>query len=237
MYEGKSILAIIPARGGSKGIPRKNIKSLAGKPMIAWSIEAGKKSKYIDRIIVSTEDEEIRDISLDYGADVPFLRPKELAQDNTSSVDTIVDAIMKLKDIDKLEYDFILLLQPTSPLRNENQIDESIELLINNLDKFNALISVTELEHPVFWNRTVDDSGRLKSFMEYDKSKNYRRQDFMKTYRLNGAIYLIKTDEFLKCRSFETKDTLSYVMDRKSSIDVDCIEDLELAEYYMASMR
>lgn len=234
MYEGKSILAIIPARGGSKGIPRKNIKTLAGKPLIAWSIEAGKKSKYIDRIIVSTEDKEIRDISLIYGAEVPFLRPKELAQDNTSSVDTIVDVIMKLKDIEKLEYDFILLLQPTSPLRNEKHIDESIDLLISNLDKYNALISVTELEHPVYWNRNIDDSQRLRNFMEYDKNKNYRRQDFMKTYRLNGAIYLIKTDAFLNYKNFETKDTLAYIMNRKSSIDIDCIDDLELAEYYMS---
>lgn len=235
MYRGKNILAIIPARGGSKGIPRKNIKSLAGKPLIAWSIEAGKKSKYIDRIIVSTEDEEIREISLEYGAEVPFLRPKELAQDNTSSVDTIVDVIMKLKDIEKVEYDFVLLLQPTSPLRNEQHIDESIDLLISNLDKYNALISVTELEHPVYWNRSIDDTGRLRNFMEYDKSKNYRRQDFTKTFRLNGAIYLIKTDAFLNYRSFETKDTLAYVMSRKSSIDIDCIEDLDLAEYYMGS--
>lgn len=234
MYEGKSILAIIPARGGSKGIPRKNIKTLAGKPLIAWSIEAGKKSKYIDRIIVSTEDKEIRDISLVYGAEVPFLRPKELAQDNTSSVDTIVDVIMKLKDIEKLEYDFVLLLQPTSPLRNEKHIDESIDLLISNLDKYNALISVTELEHPVYWNRNIDDSQRLRNFMEYDKNKNYRRQDFMKTYRLNGAIYLIKTDAFLNYKNFETKDTLAYIMNRKSSIDIDCIDDLELAEYYMS---
>lgn len=234
MYEGKSILAIIPARGGSKGIPRKNIKTLDGKPLIAWSIEAGKKSKYIDRIIVSTEDKEIRDISLVYGAEVPFLRPKELAQDNTSSVDTIVDVIMKLKDIEKLEYDFILLLQPTSPLRNEKHIDESIDLLISNLDKYNALISVTELEHPVYWNRNIDDSQRLRNFMEYDKNKNYRRQDFMKTYRLNGAIYLIKTDAFLNYKNFETKDTLAYIMNRKSSIDIDCIDDLELAEYYMS---
>lgn len=233
MYEGKSILAIIPARGGSKGIPRKNIKSLAGKPLIAWSIESGRESKYIDRIIVSTEDEEIRDISLDYGAEVPFLRPKELAQDNTSSVDTIVDVIMKIKDIENLEYDFILLLQPTSPLREVKHIDESIELLINNSDKYDAVISVTELEHPVFWNRKIDDSKRLINFMEYDKSKKYRRQDFKKTFRLNGAIYLIKVDVFLNCMSFETKSTLAYEMDRKSSIDIDCIEDMELAEYYM----
>lgn len=237
MYKGKRILAIIPARGGSKGIPRKNIINVAGKPLIAWSIEAGKKSKYIDRILVSTEDEEIRKISMDYGAEVPFLRPMELAQDNTSSVDTIVDVIMKLRNIDSSEYDYILLLQPTSPLRNENQIDESIDMLMNNIDKYDSLISVTELEHPVYWNRLIDDSGKLNSFMEYDKNKNYRRQDFSKTYRLNGAIYIIKTDKFLSGRSFETKDTLAYVMDRRTSIDIDCMEDLELAEYYLSSKQ
>lgn len=235
MYKGKSILAIVPARGQSKGIPRKNIKILVGKPMIAWSIEAAINSKYIDRIVVSTDDEEIKQISLKYGAEVPFLRPEELARDNTQSSDAIFFTVERLKSIENEKYDFILLLQPTSPLRTEIHIDESIEKLIDNSNNFDALISITELEHPIYWNRTIDRNNVLKNYIEYDKDKKYRRQDFEKLYRLNGCIYLINTETFLRYKSFETENTLAYVMERKVSIDVDDIVDFELAEYYLKS--
>lgn len=233
MYDKKSILAIIPARGGSKGVPRKNIKILAGKPMIVWSIEAAKRSKYIDRIIVSTEDEEIRDISIKNGAEIPFVRPKELARDDTSSVDVILYALNKIIEDEKKEYDFILLLQPTSPLRTEKHIDEAIENFMRNFDEFNSLISITELEHPIYWNRSIGNNNKLEKIIEYDKSQNYRRQDFEGLYRLNGAIYIIKTDAFLKYKNFETENTMVFVMDRRSSIDIDCIDDFELAEFYL----
>jgi CMP-N-acetylneuraminic acid synthetase len=233
MYNGKSILAIILARGGSKGVPRKNIKLLSGKPMIAWSIYAARSSKYIDRTIVSTEDQEIRDISVNYGAEIPFMRPQELAKDDTPSVDPILYTLKKLSYEKNRKYDFILLLQPTSPLRNENHIDEAIETLINSLNEFDSLTSVTELEHPIYWNRIIDSNNKLKNHIDYDKSKRYRRQDFEKIYRLNGAIYLISTDALLKYKNFETENTMAYIMDRKSSIDIDSINDFELAEYYL----
>lgn len=233
MYNGKSILAIIPARGGSKGIPRKNIKDMAGKPLIAWSIEAGRRSKYIDRIIVSTEDKEIRDIALKYGADVPFLRPYELAQDDTPGVDPILYTVKKLMTDEKNKYEYIILLQPTSPLRNEKHIDEAVETLLRNSNYFNSLISVTELEHPVFWNRIVEENNKLRDYLKYDKCKNFRRQDFDKVYRLNGAIYLIETDALLKYMNFETDNTMAYIMDKKSTIDIDCLDDFELAEYFI----
>lgn len=230
MYKGKSILAVIPARGGSKGVPRKNIRQLAHQPLIAWSIEAGKKSKYVDRLIVSTEDEEIAEIARRYLAEVPFLRPKELALDNSTSAETIIYTIEEIFRRDNTKYDYLLLLQPTSPMRNEIHIDEAIEFLLDKEKE--ALVSITELEHPVYWNRMVDDSNRLLPFLQYDKQKKYRRQDFEKIYRLNGAIYLIHTETFLRCESFETDNTLSYIMDRKSSVDIDSIEDFELAEFY-----
>ena len=235
MYKGKSILAIIPARGGSKGIPRKNIKNMAGKPLIAWSIEAGRRSMYIDRIIVSTEDVEIKAIALKYGAEVPFLRSYELAQDNTPGVDPVLYTVKKLINDEKNRYDYIILLQPTSPLRNEKHIDEAIDTLLsnNNIKKFNSLISVTELEHPVYWNRLVGDNNKLKDYLKYDKSKNFRRQHFNKVYRLNGAIYLIETDALLKYMNFETDNTMAFKMDKKSTIDIDCLDDFELAEYYI----
>lgn len=234
MYKEKSILAIIPARGGSKGISKKNIRDMAGKPLMAWSIEAGRRSKYIDRIIVSTEDTEIRDIALKSGAEVPFLRPNELAQDNTPGVDPVLYTIKKLINEEKNKYDYTILLQPTSPLRNEKHIDEAIEILLsNNINRFNSLISVTELEHPVYWNRLIGVNDELKDYLKYDKSKNFRRQHFNKVYRLNGAIYLIETNALLKYKNFETDNTMAYIMDKKTTIDIDCIDDFELAEYYI----
>lgn len=234
MYKGRSILAVIPARGGSKGILRKNIKMLGGKPMLAWSIEAAQKSKYIDRIIVSTEDEEIAKISLELGAEVPFMRPEELAMDTTPGVDPILYTIKRLEENSDQKYDFILLLQPTSPLRNEAHIDESIEILLKNLQEFDSLISVTELEHPVYWNRIIDKNKKLSSFIEYDKVENYRRQDFDVVYRLNGAIYLIDTNIFIKYKNFETEKTMAYVINGKFATDVDCMDDFQLVEYYMS---
>ncbi|MDD2494205.1 MAG: acylneuraminate cytidylyltransferase family protein [Tissierellia bacterium] len=235
MYKGKSILAIIPARGGSKGIPRKNIRNMAGMPLMAWSIEAGRRSKYIDRIIVSTEDREIMDIALKYGAEVPFLRPNELAQDNTPGVEPVLYTVKKLINDENNKYDYTILLQPTSPLRNEKHIDEAIETLlsINNIKKFNSLISVTEVEHPVYWNRLIGANNELKDFLKYDKSIKFRRQHFNNVYRLNGAIYLIETDALLKYMNFETDNTMAYKMDKKSTIDIDCIDDFELAEFYI----
>ena len=127
MLNGKTILAIIPARGGSKGIPRKNIKPLAGKPLIAWTIEEAKKSKYIDRLILSSEDEEIIRIAKKWGCEVPFVRPKEFAEDETSGIEPILHAIETLSE----KYDYVCLLQPTSPLRTVNDIDGCIKKCID----------------------------------------------------------------------------------------------------------
>jgi CMP-N,N'-diacetyllegionaminic acid synthase len=237
MYKGYSILAIIPARGGSKGVPRKNIRLLAGKPLIAWTIETAKKSKYIDRIIVSTEDEEIMDIALNFGAEVPFLRPAELAKDDTPGIDPILYTVKKISADEKNEFDFILILQPTSPLRTERHIDEAVESLLDNLDKFDSLISVTELEHPVYWNRIVGSNKELKNFINYDKNTKYRRQDFEKVYRLNGALYLFNTNVLIKSGGCETDKTMAYIMDRKSSIDIDSLDDFDLAEYYIRGLH
>lgn len=233
MYNNQRILAIITARGGSKGIPRKNIKYLVDKPLISWTIEAAKKSNYIDKVLVSTEDDEIKNISLKYKAEVPFLRPMELAKDDSSSVDTVYYTIEKLNKSYDQNYDFVLLLQPTSPLRNSFHIDESIEKLLDNLNKYDSLVSVTKLKNPIYWNRKIDEFNTLKNILKYDKNKKYRRQSFEQIYRLNGAVYLIKIDSFLKNKSFETDKTLPYIMDRVSSIDIDDIEDFDLAEYYI----
>ena len=172
MLKNKKILAIIPARGGSKGLPGKNIKKLAGKPLIAWTIDQAKKSKYIDKLIVSTDSKEIAEISKKYGAEIPFLRSKKLAQDNSSIYDVIFDAINWFKK-NNIDFDLIILLEPTSPLRENNDIDNAVELFINNWDKANSLVSVSEihLENPFI---TLKIKGKfIKPLLKTNFSPNF----------------------------------------------------------------
>ena len=193
MYKGKTFLAVIPARGGSKRLPRKNVLDLNGKPLIAYSIEAGLKSKYIDKVIVTSDDDEILTISERYGADT-IKRPDELASDTATTFDAIKHAMENCE-----RYDYIILLQPTSPLRNEKHIDEAIELLESkNAD---AVVSVCEMDHSPLWSNTLNDSLSMSDFLK-DEVVNKRSQDLEKYYRLNGAIYICNIKKFLKEESF-----------------------------------
>ena len=223
MFEGKKFLAIIPARGGSKRLPRKNILPLAGKPLIGWSIEAAQKSKYIDSIVVSSDDDEILQIAQKYHVGA-YKRGEHLATDTATTVDVLLDV---LEHTEK-SYDYIMLLQPTSPLRNENHIDESIELLMKkNAD---AVISVCEMEHSPLWSNTLPDSLDMSNFIRYN-IKDKRSQDLEKYYRLNGAIYLCKIDSFLKERNlFLDQNLFAYKMERDVSIDIDELLDFEIAD-------
>lgn len=220
------ILGIIPARGGSKGLPRKNIKHLCGKPLIAYTIEAAKESKLTDRVIVSTDDEEIAYISKKYGAEIPYLRPKELSSDSSPTIDAILHMIDYLEKSEGYRPDYILLLQCTSPLRDSKSIDESINRLITS--EFDALVSVCEAEVNPYW-ANVFDGDKLKHFIEEGKKIN-RRQDLPKVYRLNGAIYLIKTEVLKAYRTFEPDSLTGYIMDEYSSIDIDTELDFKIAE-------
>ena len=209
----KTFLAIIPARGGSKRLPRKNILDLCGKPLISWSIEAALKSKYISKVVVSSDDEEILNISSNFGADI-IKRPYELANDTATTFDAIKHTIDNLE-----KYDYIILLQPTSPLRNENQIDEAIELLEEK--QADAIVSVCEMDHSPLWSNTLPKDGNMNNFLR-DEVLNKRSQDLEKYYRVNGAVYICKTDKLLENKSFFLKDNIfAYIMDRKSSIDID----------------
>ena len=226
MLKNKTFLAIIPARGGSKRLPRKNILNLCGKPLISWSIEAGLKSKYIDKVVVSSDDTEILNISNELKVQV-IKRPDELASDTSTSFDAVKHAIDNLES-----YEYILLLQPTSPLRNENHIDKAIEILKEkNAD---AVISVCEMNHNPLWSNTLDDSLSMEGFISNNLLNN-RSQDLKKYYRLNGAIYLCKTDKLLKEKSFFLKKNIfAYVMNSNNSIDIDTKEDFELASLYLS---
>lgn len=223
------ILAIIPARGGSKRLPGKNIKLLAGKPLIAWTIEAALESKMFDHVFVSTDCGEIAKVSKKYGAEVPFLRPAELASD----IATTNDVVTHLIEWFELEYmqkvSTIAILQPTSPLRNAQHIQEAFEVIKDKYAK--AVISVCELEHPIqFCNKLALD-GSMDGFI-YPKNIQ-RTQDLEPYYRLNGAIYLFNREYVNKLDEIYNDGTYSYLMESKLSIDIDTEDDFELAEYYM----
>jgi CMP-N-acetylneuraminic acid synthetase len=226
MIDNKKILAIIPARGGSKGVPRKNIRELDGKPLIFYTIEEAKKSKYIDRIIVSTDDEEILDISKKFCAEVPYLRPKELAQDNSSTVDCIIHMLNWLKENENYMPDYVCLLQCTSPLRKFYDIDGTIEKMIDT--DMDGAVSVCEAEVNPYWTN-VFDGDKLNYFIE-DGKLIKRRQDLPKVYRINGAVYVVKKDILINQKTLEPNKITGYIMETKKSIDIDNIEDFLLAE-------
>jgi CMP-N,N'-diacetyllegionaminic acid synthase len=224
VYTDKTFLAIIPARGGSKRLPRKNVLDLNGKPLMAHTIEAGLKSKYIDKVIVSSDDEEILNISQKYGA-LTIKRPDRLASDTATTFDAIKHAIENTN-----EHDYIVLLQPTSPLRDENHIDEAIELL--EAKGADAVVSVCEMDHSPLWSNTLPEDANMSMFLR-DEVLNKRSQDLEKYYRLNGAIYICKTEKLLEEESFFLKENIfSYVMDRESSVDIDEEIDFKIAELY-----
>lgn len=223
MISGKKVLAVIPARGGSKGVPRKNIRPLAGKPLIVWTIEAAKKSKYIDRLVLSSEDAEITSVAKRFGCEVPFVRPKELARDNASGVDTLVHAVEALPG-----YDYAVLLQPTSPLRTPMDIDGCIEMCERKRSK--TCVSVMESEKSPYWMYTISDSGKMRRLLTHRKTPSCR-QDLPKVYVLNGAVYVVDSKYLLKKKLLITKDTVPYLMGNMASIDIDTEDDFSLAEY------
>lgn len=227
----KSFLSIIPARGGSKRLPRKNILKILDKPLIAYSIEAGLNSKYIDKLIVSSDDDEILSISKDYGAEI-IKRPANLAEDTTTTFDTLKHVVENISE----EYEHIVLLQATSPLRKSSHIDEAIKLLEEK--KADAIISVCEMEHSPLWSNTLPSDNNMKLFLK-DEIKNKRSQDLEKYYRLNGAIYICRTDKFLENKGFFLEENIyAYIMDRKDSIDIDEEIDFIIAsEFIKKSIR
>lgn len=218
MYKGKTFLAIIPARGGSKRLPGKNIVDFLGKPMIAWTIESALNSMYIDRVIVSTDSNDISSISKKYGANVPFIRPSNLSSDDSTSVDVVLHAINALKEQGDC-YDFVILLQPTSPCRNSLHIDGAIQVAI--LNDANSVISVTKAKHSPLWMNTIPENGSMSKFM-HKSIVNKRSQDLPIYYQLNGAIFLCNMKNLMKEKTFFTAEkSFSFRMDFKSSIDID----------------
>ena len=223
-------ISIITARGGSKGIPRKNIKLLNNKPLVYYSIHASINSKLIKNTYVTTEDNEIAEISLNYGAKI-IKRPIELSKDESSSVDTILHSLDYLEETDKLP-EFFVLLQPTSPLRTSEDIDNAINLFIEN--DCNALVSVCKLDHSSMLNFSIKNNY-LKNNCD-ESYFNTRRQELPTLYSPNGAIYIITSRALRKSKSFFPKKTIPYIMPKEKSIDLDTPFDFKLAELLLKDM-
>ena len=220
------MLAVIPARGGSKGVPKKNIKELAGKPLIAYTIKAAIDSDIFEKVVVSTDSQEIADVAVSYGAEVPFLRPKEISGDMTSSDDVILHALSYYQQ-QGIEFAEVCKLQVTSPLRNS----EHLKMAYNLFHEKNAdyLVSVCECEHSPLWSGTIGEDLRLDNFIS-DEVKRSCRQDLPTYYRLNGAIYMGKVNQFSINKNFLGKNCIAYIMEQKDSIDIDSQLDFEMAE-------
>jgi len=223
-----NILAIIPARGGSKGIPKKNVKSFAGKPLISHSINVANKSTYITRIIVSTEDIEISEISMEYGAEI-LDRPQNLAGDDSSTIDVILHSLNLLKLNENYIPDIVVLIQPTSPLRLIKDIDDSIKLFINN--NCDSVISVCEVEPSPYWGLKIEKNYLKPAFGE--KYLESKRQDLPKLYVPNGSIFISKPQIIKKFSSFQTEKTMAYLMPPERSVDIDNDLDFIFAEFLM----
>ncbi len=218
-----SILAIIPARGGSKGIPRKNIKPLFNKPLIGWSIDAAKQASCVNRIVVSTDDEEIASVARDLGADVPFMRPAELAADDTPGIAPVLHAISQLPD-----YDWVLLLQPTSPLRSAEDIDGIWQFCQERGAP--SAVSVCEVGKHPYWIYQCDAAQRLEPLIK-ERPDVTRRQDLPPAYALNGALYLARIDWLLEQQDFIGPETLGYIMPPERSVDLDTPQDWRWVEF------
>ena len=227
MLKDKKILCLITARGGSKGLPGKNVRDLCGKPLIAWTINAALAAILLDDVIVSTDSEEIAAVARSYGAEVPFLRPPELASDTATSVDAIIHALDFLAAQGRA-YDVLVLLEPTSPLRDVLDINTAVARLLAS--DASAIVSVCRAEttHPSFMYR-IDTSGRMQSFMDHQPN-NMRRQDIEPLFFLEGTIYASRIDVLRERRSFYHSDTLAYEVPKWKAIEIDDIEDFMMAE-------
>ncbi len=228
-YNNRTILGIIPARGGSKGVPGKNIKELMGKPLITYTIEAARGSKYLTRCIVSTESEEIAEIARRAGADVPFMRPKELATDASLALDVLTHAITALRKKGET-YDYVVMLQPTSPLRTPADIDASIALAVDS--DADSVFSMKEIPDFAIQKLKKIESGEIKPLLKEEHGQSAPRHEGPGVFKRNCAIYLTRTALILKGDQFGKK-SMAYVMPEERSIDINTPADFELAEFWL----
>lgn len=221
------VVGLITARGGSKGIPRKNIKLLAGKPLLAWTIEAARQSRLLSRLILSTDDDEIAQTAREWGADVPFIRPEELARDDSSHISVVRHAADWLEQHEGRCPEFLMILQPPTPLRTAADIDGAIELA--NEKGADAVVSVVEARHHPYLTRRMTETGSLVEFVPCD-IEYPRRQDLPPAYAINGAVYLIRCSRLPQLETLVPHGSLGFVMPPERSLDIDTLWDFHLAE-------
>jgi len=220
VIDGLAVLALVTARGGSKGVPGKNVMPVGGKPLIAWTLDAARGSRYVDRLVLSSDDAGIIGVAREHGCDAPFIRSAALATDSASSIDVVLDALERLPG-----YDVIVLLQPTSPLRSTGDIDATLERLVSTGAP--ACVTVRPAEEHPYWTFKVGPDGRLSRFAEPAAGLPLRRQDLPPAWCLNGAVYAARTPWFRIERSFLSPATVAQPMPAERSIDIDTPADVE----------
>lgn len=216
----KGVLGLITARGGSKGLPRKNVLTVGGKPLIGWTIEAALKSKSIERVVLSSDDDEIMGVGKTWGCEVPFQRPARLANDTASSMDVVLHALGHLQG-----YEYLILLQPTSPLRTAADIDAAFDLLQSTGAP--SCVSVCEVDQSPYWMFRIKDGSKVERMLPEEDSAT-RRQDLPPIYVLNGAIYVARVEWLRQSKSFLGEGCVAYVMPKERSLDIDNAEDFEV---------
>ena len=232
MINNGTVLGLITARGGSKGLPGKNIKPLCGKPLIGWTIEAALASKYIDDLILSSDSPEIMSVAVQFGCKIPFTRPESLATDEATSIDVACHALNVLQSQGR-HYEYLVLLQPTSPLRETSDIDSCIELCseANTM----SVVSVCRSEKSPFWTFYISEKNQLRRILPAPSFS--RRQDAPQTFHPNGAVYVARVNHLLERQSFIDELTVGYIMPRERSIDIDTEIDFQLAALIMSASK
>lgn len=230
---GAPVLALIPARGGSKGLPRKNLAMLHGRPLLDYAIRCGLDSRWVDRTCVSSDDEEILRVGRELGAQT-LRRPPEFATDAASAIDVVHHYIDSLSPQDRERNPFIIYLQPTSPLRTAADVDSAVTLMVRH--GATMALSVVEMNKSPFKAFRLDDAGRLASLFD-ERLSNARRQDLPAAYMPNGAIYIFRVTDFLLRGGFPSNGSVPYVMDETSSVDIDRLDDLRYAEQLMGAQH
>ncbi|MDP3871348.1 MAG: acylneuraminate cytidylyltransferase family protein [Methyloversatilis sp.] len=228
MIDGATVLAIIPARGGSKGVPGKNIRRAGGKPLIAWTIEAASASSLIDRVVLSSDDEKIINVARAHGCEVPFVRDLALAGDDTPAIDVVVDVLDRCGDPT-----WVVLLQPTSPLRTAADIDGAIRLCVAR-EAFSC-VSVCAVQQSPYWMFQLSDDHRLLPL--FPEAAITRRQDLPEVHALNGAVYVARADWLRQERRFVASGTIGYEMPLERSLDIDTESDFMHLKYLLGDIK
>ncbi len=235
MIGAKSVIAIIPARAGSKGLPGKNVRPLCGKPLLAWSIESALKSRYVDEVLVSTDGDEIAGVAAKFGAKVPFRRPAELSGDEATTLSAVEHALAYYQREFDRRFDLLVLLEPTSPLREDDDVDSMLERLVARWDSFDSIVSLGEVrEHPSIMKRLRGET--IAPYCE-GLSQTTRRQDNPPAYFPYGVAYIVKVDSLLRERKFHTERCCYYLIKRYQGYEIDDLHDFLCVEAVMKHER